>query len=291
MARGVVHHAVIPPREAVFAPMPDWLDPRIVDGAGRPRDRAAVHPPGRGHRGGPRRRGRRRRHADGVGQDAVLRAARPPGHRRRPVGTGALPVPDQGARPGPGDRVRRAVGGGRAGHHHLDLRRRHAGADPLQGPRCRAGRGDQPGHAPLGDPAPPHEVVPAVRAAQAHRHRRAAHVPRRVRRPRRERPAPPPPDLRPLRQPAGHRLLLGDDRESARAGHDADRARRPADRPQRRAGRRAPRPARRPAGHRAGQRRPRLGRTRSPSAGPCRSCGPGARRSCSGDRGSRSSCC
>src|SRR5688572_16044256 len=36
IARGVVHHAVLPPREAVFAPMPPWLDPRIVDGlAGR----------------------------------------------------------------------------------------------------------------------------------------------------------------------------------------------------------------------------------------------------------------
>ena len=32
IARGVVHHAVIPAREAVFAPMPDWLDPRIVAG-------------------------------------------------------------------------------------------------------------------------------------------------------------------------------------------------------------------------------------------------------------------
>ena len=34
LARGVVHHAVIPAREAVHAPMPDWLDPRIVAGLG-----------------------------------------------------------------------------------------------------------------------------------------------------------------------------------------------------------------------------------------------------------------
>jgi DEAD/DEAH box helicase domain-containing protein len=34
LARGVVHHAVIPAREASFAPMPDWLDPRIVAGLG-----------------------------------------------------------------------------------------------------------------------------------------------------------------------------------------------------------------------------------------------------------------
>src|SRR5688572_13980518 len=36
LARGVVHHAVLPPREAVYAAMPPWLDPRIVNGlAGR----------------------------------------------------------------------------------------------------------------------------------------------------------------------------------------------------------------------------------------------------------------
>ena len=29
MARGVVHHEVLPARDATFAPFPDWLDPRI----------------------------------------------------------------------------------------------------------------------------------------------------------------------------------------------------------------------------------------------------------------------
>src|SRR5688572_30505650 len=32
LARGVVHHAVLPRREASYAPMPPWLDSRIVDG-------------------------------------------------------------------------------------------------------------------------------------------------------------------------------------------------------------------------------------------------------------------
>jgi len=32
LARGVVHHAVLPPRDAVFAEFPGWLDPRIVSG-------------------------------------------------------------------------------------------------------------------------------------------------------------------------------------------------------------------------------------------------------------------
>ncbi|MEJ7697643.1 MAG: DEAD/DEAH box helicase [Candidatus Limnocylindrales bacterium] len=32
LARGVVHHAVVPAREAILGPMPGWLDPRIVAG-------------------------------------------------------------------------------------------------------------------------------------------------------------------------------------------------------------------------------------------------------------------
>ena len=44
IARGVVHHAVLPPREAVYAPMPPWLDPRIVAGlAGRGIERLYSH--------------------------------------------------------------------------------------------------------------------------------------------------------------------------------------------------------------------------------------------------------
>ncbi len=44
LARGVVHHAVIPPREAAYADMPGWLDPRIVGGlAGRGIQRLYTH--------------------------------------------------------------------------------------------------------------------------------------------------------------------------------------------------------------------------------------------------------
>src|SRR5260221_4983435 len=35
LARAVVHHEVIPPREAIMAPFPAWLDPRIVRGLER----------------------------------------------------------------------------------------------------------------------------------------------------------------------------------------------------------------------------------------------------------------
>ena len=224
--RGVVHHAVLPPREArPSPPMPPWLDPRIVAGLAKRGIERLYIAPGRGDRGGPRRRGRRRRHADRVGQDALLRAARPAGHRRGPGGAGAVPVPDQGPRPGPGDRVRRARRRRPACRSSTSTYDGDTPA-PIRSAVRAAGQVvvTQPGHAPLGDPAAPHQVVPAVRAAPAHRHRRAAHVPRRLRRPRRERPAAAAADLRPLRQPAGHRLLLRDDREPGRARGDADRA-------------------------------------------------------------------
>ena len=224
LARGVVHHAVLPAAGGgVRGPSRTGSIHGSWPGSATRGIEPAVHPPGRGDRGRHGRRGRRRRHADRVGQVAVLLAADPPGHRRRSGVAGAAPVPDQGARPGPGDRVRRADArrpGCRSRRRPTTATRRPRSGRPSG---RRPGRGHQPGHAPLGDPAPPHEVVPAVRAAPLHRHRRAAHVPRRVRQPRRQRPAPAAPDLRPLRQPPGDRLLLGDDREPGRAGRGADR--------------------------------------------------------------------
>ena len=291
IARGVVHHAVLPARPPDFADFPDWLDPRIVAGlAGRGISRPYTHQ-AEAIEAVHARLGRRRRDPDRVGQVAVLRAADPPGHRRGPGRPGPPPLPDQGARPGPGGRVRRAGGGERPARLGVDLRRRHAGADPLDRPGGRPGRRHQPGHAPLGDPAPPHQVVPAVRAAPVHRHRRAAHVSRRVRQPRRQRPAPAAADLRPLRQPPGDRVLLGDDREPGRARGDADRPAGPA---------RSTGTGRRPASatsswstRRSSTRRaaPAARPRRSPSAGRCRSCAPGARRSSSGGRASRSRSC
>src|SRR6476661_10163687 len=44
MARGVVHHAVLPPRAASYGSFPSWLDPRIVAGlAGRGIERPYTH--------------------------------------------------------------------------------------------------------------------------------------------------------------------------------------------------------------------------------------------------------
>ena len=290
----MTHHAVLPARDGGLAEFPDWLDPRHPRRARGARDRPALLHQAEAIEAVRAGRGRRRRHADRVGQDALLHPARPPGARRGPGGARAVPVPDEGARPGPGRGASasssRAAGARRLGG---DLRRRHAGADPVGDPRRRPGRRDQPGHAPLGDPAPPHEVVPAVRAAAVHRHRRAAHVPRRVRQPRRQRPPPAAPAVRPLRLAAGHRLLLGDDREPGAsspttldrpaAGSSIATARRPGEQhvllvdP----------PLIDPA-----TRRPRLGDDRRPALGAARSCAPAARRSSSGESRARSrSCC
>ena len=288
LAAAVKHHARLPEREAITAPFPPWLDPRIVRGL---EDRGitslyshqaeaveAVH----------------------AGEDVVVVT---------PTASGktlcyALPVL-QALAEDPSARAlflfpTKALGqdqvaefaelarasslAGRGG----DVRRRHAGADPVGHPHGRAGRGHEPGHAPLRDPPASHEVVPALRAGPGHRHRRAAHLPRRVRQPRRERPAPAAPAVRPLRLEPDHRVLVRDDRESrpssrrsspvARRGSSIATARRPA------------RSTSCSSIRRCSTRRPgaRARRSPTPSAGRCRSSGRAARRSCSGGRGSRS---
>mgnify|MGYP003693973517 CR=1 FL=1 len=189
---GVVHHAVLPARDGRRSrDFPDWLDPRIVAGPRGARHRARRTPtrPRRSRRSTP-------------AQDVVVVT---------PTASGktlcyALPVL-QAIAEDPAARAlflfpTKALGQDQVAEFGelsaaagltisaVDLRRRHAGPDPVGDPGGRPGRRHQPGHAPLGDPAPPHQVVPAVRAAPGHRHRRAAHVPRRVRQPRRERPPP-----------------------------------------------------------------------------------------------------
>ena len=257
LARGVVHHAVIPPRERR-----PRADARLAGSADRGRARVARH------------RRLYRHQAEAIeavhaGEDVVVVTPTASGKTlcyalpalqaiaEDPASRALFLFPTKALGQDQVTEFGELVRGGRPVDHHLDLRRRHARTDPLGRAGRRAGRRDQPGHAPLGDPAPPHEVVPAVRAAPAHRHRRAAHLSRRVRRPRRQRAAPAAADLRPLRQPPDDRVLLGDDREPRRARGDADRAPGTARRSERRPGRRAARPARRPAGARAGQRRAR----------------------------------
>ena len=98
LARGVLHHEVIPAREATHGEWPDWLDPRIRAGlAGRGIERPYIH----------QAEAIEAVHArqdivvvtpDRVGQVAVLHGAGPPGDRRGPVRPRAVPVPHQGPR-------------------------------------------------------------------------------------------------------------------------------------------------------------------------------------------------
>ena len=76
---------------------------------------------------------------------------------QRARGARALPVPDQGARPGPARRAG-AARAGAARHADVHLRRRHAAGRAARGAGAGQPRADQPRHAALGDPAAPHQV-------------------------------------------------------------------------------------------------------------------------------------
>ena len=92
------------------APIPDDLHPKVARGARAPRHHVAVLPPGRGlgQRDARRRHDRHDRHRER--QVAVLQPARAARARRRPARARALPLPDQGARAGPGAQPRRSCG-------------------------------------------------------------------------------------------------------------------------------------------------------------------------------------
>ena len=202
--------------------------PAAARRAAATRHRAALHPPGGGHRprlGGPQRG---RHHADRVGQDALLQRAGAERHPARPVRARAVSVSDQGARAGSAGRAARAVGPAvaarRARDRRLHLRRRHAAGCAPRDPRPRARRAQQPRHDPLGHPAAPSALGEAVREPALRRHRRAARLSRRVRQPPDERAAAAAADLPALRLEPDVHLLVGDDRQSARAGRGARRA-------------------------------------------------------------------
>ena len=75
--------------------------------------RGALHAPGGCVRGGGRRAQRRRRHADRLGQDALLQPPGPRRGRQGRGGAGALPLPHQGAGRGPARGAARARRRGR----------------------------------------------------------------------------------------------------------------------------------------------------------------------------------
>ena len=150
---------------------------------------------------------------------------------RRSVDARAVPVSDQGARAGP---ARRAATGCRSSSPRRPASTSACSPTTATRRRTRAGRSarrahvvlTQPRHAARGHPAAPPAVGAALREPPLRRHRRAARVPRRVRQPPRQRAAAAAAHLPALRLGPAVHLLVGDDRQPARAGRAADRARR-----------------------------------------------------------------
>ena len=162
LARGVLHHAVEPAREAVTAPFPAWLDPRIraalasrdievlythqaeaLDAVRAGRDVCVVTPTASGKSlcyelpvlqaltEDPSARALWLFPTKALGEDQVA-AFR---ELTKAAGLAIATATYDGDTPDP---------------------------DPLVDPDRRPGRGDEPGHAPCGDPPPPHQVVPAA---------------------------------------------------------------------------------------------------------------------------------
>ena len=171
----------------------------------------------------------------------------------RRQGARALPLPDQGARPGPGARAATRFGLAQAGAPG-DLRRRHAARGaPGDPPARRTSSSRTPTCSTSGSCPTTRAWARLLRQPRRRRRRRGARLPRRLRLARRQRPAPAAAGRRRLRDraalPAGQR----DDRQPGRAGRAPDRPRgRRARRPRRLAGRAAPDRDVEPAGGRRG---------------------------------------
>ena len=99
----------------------------------------------------------------------------------------AVPVSDEGARPGPGPRASRVRASQR--DPTRDLRRRYASQRARRDPQAQQPHPHQPGHAPRRDPPPPRQLGRPAREPRVRRRRRGARLSRRVRLARRQRAA------------------------------------------------------------------------------------------------------
>ena len=157
-------------------------------------------------------RGRQRDRHDqhGERQEPGLQPARARPARARAEEPCALPLPDQGARPGSGARAGRLR---RQGRQAGDLRRGHRDRAPLADPQVGERDPDQPGHAPRRRAPAPRPLGRRALEPALRRRRRGACLPRRLRLARGER-APPPAPARPrVRVGAAVRACVRDDRE------------------------------------------------------------------------------
>ncbi len=261
--------AVEPPRAGTTEPFPDDLDPRVASALVARGSRRSTAPGG-GLGSAARRRQRDRDDEHRERQEPRLQPAGARPARSRAEEPGALPLPDEGARAGPGAG---ALGLRRQGRQAGDLRRRHRERAPLADPQMGERDPDQPGHAPRRRPAAPRPLGRHAREPPLRRRRRGARLSRCLRLARRQRPPPPTPARPCVRLGASVRARIGDDREpgaarrvAARRAGRRDRQRRCAcDRADDRAlepgadRRRAGRPRQRPRRRVAPARRLRLG--------------------------------
>ena len=138
----------------------------------------------------------------------------------------------------------------------LHLRRRHAVRCATRDSRQGARGAQQSRHAARGHPAAPSALGEALREPALRRDRRAARVSRRVRQPPLEHPPPAAARVSALRIGSGVHLLVGHDREPARAGGRADGQAVRARRRERRAARGEVLSLRQPAGRERRARHP-----------------------------------
>ena len=253
-------------------PIPDDLHPALLEGlaaAGIESLWAHQADTLEAARRGPRDRD----HGHRERQVARLQPAGARHARERRGGARLLPLPDEGARAGPGARARaprRQVP--RHAIYDGDTPREERRADPA----ALEPDPHEPGHAARGRPAEPPLLGRRAREPRLGRRGRGARVPRRVRLPRGERAAPAAPARPRLRQRPALPAHERDDREPERAGRAphgrGGAARGPRRRPARRAPDRDVEPAARGRAARAGapRRCPRR-RTCSPSWSSARS--------------------
>ncbi len=244
----------LPAVAATFAPLIPTARTRGWSRAGGARHRAALHAPGGGVRpraGGPQRR---HHHADRVGQDALLQRAGPRRDSQGSVDARALSVSDQGAGAGSARRAARAL---RAGDAATPDRAEigvftYDGDTPSDARRAIRGKA----HVVLSNPDMLHSgILPhhprwaklfenlrfvIIDELHAYRGVFGSHLSNILRRLQRDLPA--------LRIRSDLHLLVGDDRQSARACGRADRPAVRAGRAERRAARREVLPVRQPAG-------------------------------------------
>ena len=215
-------------RSSGVCALPRHGGPAAAGGSEGSRHRAALHPPGRGGRPRAGRPSRRRHHADGVGQDALLQRAGPERHPAGPVQRGrCICFRRRRSRRTSWPSCTSCRTGCRGPTSSSIGVFTYDGDTPQDARRAIRGRA----HVVLSNPDMIHSgILPHhPRWAKLFENlryrgdRRAARVSRRVRQPPDERAAAAAPRVPALRVESDLHLLVGHDRQPARAGRGAGR--------------------------------------------------------------------